>query len=139
MCLTPGMALNTPVNDCSLIYKEVSLLQEVLVHGDVLQMEKSREEKPVSPLSAIVISNLKLIICILNCSSTSQKTGSEEWRNNSLSYWLTLFFEENNVFEEMNINMLISKHVIDCSVELKVLHSAVQSENSDSHRDFELW
>ena len=86
MCLTPGMAVNTPVNDCSLIYKEVSLLQEVLVHGDVLQMEKSREEKPVSPLSAIVISNLKLIICILNCSSTSQKTGSEEWRNNSLSY-----------------------------------------------------
>lgn len=132
MCLTPGMALNTPVNDCSLIYKEVSLLQEVLVHGDVLQMEKSREEKPVSPLSAIVISNLKLIICILNCSSASQKTGSEEWRNSSLSYWHTLFFEENNVFEEMNINMLISKHVIDSSVELKVLHSAVQSENSQS-------
>lgn len=86
MCLTPGMALNTPVNDCSLIYKEVSLLQEVLVHGDMLQMEKPREEKPVSPLSAIVISNLKLIICNLNCSSTSQKTGSEEWRNSSLSY-----------------------------------------------------
>lgn len=139
MCLTPGMALNTPVNDCSLIYKEVSLLQEVLVHGDVLQMEKPWEEKPVSPLSAIVISNLKLIICNLNCSSTSQKTGSEEWRNSSLSYWHTLFFEENNVFEEMNINMLISKHVTDSSVELKVLHSAVQSENSDSHRDFELW
>lgn len=137
MCLTPGMALNTPVNDCSLIYKEVSLLQEVLVHGDVLQMEKPWEEKPVSPLSAIVISNLKLIICNLNCSSTSQKTGSEEWRINSLSYWLTLLFEENNVFEEMN--MLISKHIIDSSVELKVLHSAVQSENSDSHRDFELW
>ena len=40
MCLTPGMALNTPVNDCSLIYKE-TMLREVLTHGDTLQTEKS--------------------------------------------------------------------------------------------------
>lgn len=80
------MALNTPINDCSLIYKEISLLQEVLVCGDMLQMEKPLEEKSVTPLSAIAISNLKLTICILNCSSTFQKKGREEWRNDLILF-----------------------------------------------------
>lgn len=43
MCLKPGTALNTPGNDCSLIYKE-TMLREVLTHGDTLQTEKSSQK-----------------------------------------------------------------------------------------------